>query len=229
MEKSNNKRDIVVDKSGELKDESGKLLVPPFDWIFLAAGDAGITRKVTSKGEYWRVQFKKGRRLMSKGIWAPKATIENATREMLATRETEQYKKKRVSSLKSVEKKRKIYELEFEEEILRFLNFHPRYSEFVSPFAKAVAELSNQVGSGTVARTQMISIEERAAKAVVAWMRHQTTAYDNMKIPHIKGERRIVRKNLAKQSIKLLENYRNGKEVNLNSPLHKALLSLKGK
>lgn len=229
MEKSNNKRDIILDKSGELKDESGKLLIPPSGWIFLAAGDAGITRKVTSKGEYWRVQFKKGRRLMSKGIWAPEATIEIATHEMNETRNTEAYKKKRISSLKSVEKKRKIYESDFEEEIVRFLNFHTKYKELSLLFAKAVAELSNQVGSGTVARTQMISIEERAAKAVVAWMRHQTTAYDNMKIPHIKGERRLVRKTLAKQSIKLLENYRNGEEVNLNSPLHKALLSLKGK
>lgn len=223
------KLEIIVDKDGVLKDTNGNILTPPENWSFLAAGDAGITRKVTSKGEYWRVQFKKGRRLMSKGIWAPRATIEIAVHEMNETRNTEAYQKKRISSLKSVEKKRKIYESEFEQEIVRFLNFHTKYEELSILFAKAVAEFSNQVGSGTVARTQMIPIEKRAAKAVVAWMRHQTTAYDNMKIPHIKGERRLVRKNLAKQSIKLLENYRNGKEVDLNSSLHKALLTLKEK
>jgi hypothetical protein len=39
------------------------------------------------------------------------------------------------------------------------------------------------VGSGTVARTERIPIERRAEAAVIAWMRHQTTAYDNLALP----------------------------------------------
>lgn len=50
------------------------------------------------------------------------------------------------------------------------------------------------VGSGTVARTQLIPLEQRAEAAVIAWMRHQTTAYDRMSIARIKGERREVRR-----------------------------------
>lgn len=46
------------------------------------------------------------------------------------------------------------------------------------------------VGSGTVARTSRIPIERRAEAAVIAWLRHQTTAYDDMKIPRVKGRRR---------------------------------------
>ena len=36
--------------------------------------------------------------------------------------------------------------------------------------------------------------------AVIVWMRHRTTAYDNMAIPRVKGKRREVRRLLAQQS-----------------------------
>ena len=41
-------------------------------------------------------------------------------------------------------------------------------------------------------------------------MRHQTTAYDGMVIPRIKGERRRVRRMLAERSKLLLSRYRRG-------------------
>ena len=41
-------------------------------------------------------------------------------------------------------------------------------------------------------------------------MRHQTTAYDEMKIARIKGRRFEVRRELAKQSRSLLEDFRKG-------------------
>jgi len=79
------------------------------------------------------------------------------------------------------------------------------------------------VGSGTVARTAMIPIEERAAKAVIAWMRHKTTAYDSMVIPRLKGKRREIRRMLAERSAEILDSYRKGKAVPENCPLKKAL------
>ena len=69
----------------------------------------------------------------------------------------------------------------------------------------------------------MIPIEERAALAVIAWMRHQTTAYDNLKIARIKGERRAVRRSLAQQSAAILANYRDGRVATENCPLQKAM------
>ena len=90
--------------------------------------------------------------------------------------------------------------------------------------ASAVAEHATPAGSGTVARTQMISLPERAEAAVIAWMRHQTTAYDEMKIARIKGERRSVRQELAEQSRKILARYRRGDKFDLEScPLYNAL------
>ena len=80
------------------------------------------------------------------------------------------------------------------------------------------------VGSGTVARTQRIPIERRAESAVIAWLRHQTTAYDNMKIARIKGKRREVRRMLAEQSRQLLKVYRTGGAVDPQQyPLLQAL------
>ena len=54
---------------------------------------------------------------------------------------------------------------------------------------------------------------KRAEAAVIAWMRHQTTAYDQMAIPRLKGKRREVRRLLARQSQLLLDAYRRGKLV----------------
>jgi hypothetical protein len=92
--------------------------------------------------------------------------------------------------------------------------------------ARVVTVHAIPVGSGTVARTQLIPIEERAAHAVIAWMRHQTTTYDNLKIARVKGERRAVRRSLAQQSVELLASYREGRASIENCPLQIAMNKL---
>jgi tryptophan-rich sensory protein len=52
----------------------------------------------------------------------------------------------------------------------------------VAFLADAVTQHATPVGSGTVARTECIPTHERAEAAVIAWMRHHTTAYDEMAI-----------------------------------------------
>ena len=96
----------------------------------------------------------------------------------------------------------------------------------ISPtgLARAVADHATPVGSGTVARTKRIPVEQRAEAAVIAWMRHQTTAYDSMKIPRVKGKRREVRRMLAQRSQELLDRYRKGESVGDECPLMKALV-----
>ncbi|MFA9389728.1 MAG: DUF2293 domain-containing protein [Prolixibacteraceae bacterium] len=216
-------RIVSPGEKGKLVGEYGEVLTPPSGWIFLPAGDAGVTRKVTSNGEYWRVQYKKGRRTISKGIWAPEAIVQQAQLKVTAVRLTDDYKKKRVADLKRREKKQELYDAEFCAAVETFLNFNERYKDMEQKLAKAVTVHAIPVGSGTVARTQMIPIEERAAHAVIAWMRHQTTAYDHLKIARIKGERRAVRRSLAQQSVDLLAVYRRGKAIPEDCPLQKAL------
>ena len=99
------------------------------------------------------------------------------------------------------------------------------HAKLAEQMADAVTRHATPVGSGTVARTQRIPIERRAESAVIAWLRHQTTAYDNMKIARVKGKRREVRRMLAEQSRRLLEKYRAGRAVGETCPLLQALLN----
>ena len=59
---------------------------------------------------------------------------------------------------------------------------------------------------------------------MIAWMRHQTTAYDSMRIPRVKGGRREVRRLLATRSRELLAGYRRGEAAADGCPLRQAMM-----
>lgn len=224
MMKSMQENRVVKPGAGNtLVSESGEQLTPPTGWAFLPAGDAGLTRKVTAAGKFWRVQAQMGRRIISKGIWAPGTIVAEAQQELETLRATDAYTKKLAGARRRREDKQTEYEQEFYQEIRAFLAFAPRYEGMERTMAKAVTVHAIPVGSGTVARTTMIPIEARAAKAVIAWMRHQTTVYDSMRIARIKGERREVRRMLAQRSVELLQNYRQGRECVRDCLLQQAL------
>jgi hypothetical protein len=208
---------------GNLIDALGKAVKPPKGWEFLPAGDAGLTRKVTTKTGIWRVQARMGRRVISKGIWAPSVIIAEARREVEAQRATEGYQKKKASDRQRRERKQAEYEGEFLQAVRAYLAFAPNHAALERAMAEAVTAHAVPVGSGTVARTAMLPIEERAAKAVIAWMRHRTTAYDSMTVARIKGERRQVRRMLAQRSVELLRAYRAGGTIGPDCPLQRAL------
>jgi len=202
----------------------GEHLVAPRDWELLPPGDAGVTRRVKSRGPTWTVKQKKGRRTFSLGVWAPAERIAAVKAEFETERGTEAYAKRKASDAKRREKKQTAYVDDFHQAVVDFLNFNPCYGDMAIQLATVVTQHATPVGSGTVARTQRIPINRRAESAVIAWMRHQTTAYDHMKIARIKGRRREVRRELAQQSKKLLAKYRSGQAVELeNCPLAKAL------
>lgn len=207
--------------AGTVLSESGERLTPPEDWAFLQAGDAAITRSVKSKGDTWVVQIRKGRRIISKGIWAKETHILESKKEVLAKRSTPEYERKRKNALVRKEIKHKAYVQEFRTAVVHFLDFHPRYQKEAQLLGEKIADHATPVGSGTVARTHRIPINERAEAAVIAWMRHQTTGYDSMRIARIKGRRREVRKKLAAKSIELLQCYRQGQRPEENCPLKK--------
>ncbi len=208
-----------------VKLEDGTKVHPPDGWALLKPGDATLTRRVKAAGPSWTVQQKKGRKTFSHGVWAPEETI-IAERERLETeRETPEYKAKREKDLQRREKKHQEYVAEFHQSVLEFLAFDPQFEELAEKLAAAVTAHATPVGSGTVARTQRISVEERAERAVIAWMRHKTTAYDDMHIPRIKGKRRQVRRQLAARSRELLDGYRAGVVETDSCPLSNALPS----
>ena len=124
------------------------------------------------------------------------------------------------------EKEQEEYQEDFEKAVLDFLDFHERYRDLAIRLAKVVTEFTTPVGSGTVARTQRIPIEERARAAVIAWMRHNTTNYDHRYIPRVAGKRREVRRDIAQESLALLKDYRWGVDIPASCPLQKALKRL---
>lgn len=202
----------------------GEILSPPADWSLLLPGDPGLTRRVKAAGPSWTVQEKRGRKTFSQGVWAPKLNISTAMKQLEAERSTEGYAKRQVASAKRREKTQTEYVTTFRDAVRQFLAFAPIHQQLAEQLAEAVATHATPVGSGTVARTKQIPVERRAEAAVIAWMRHQTTLYDEMQIARVKGERREVRRLLAQQSRELLKQYRAGINVPpAKCPLRKAL------
>lgn len=186
----------------------GSERVPPAGWVCLPPGDAGLTRRVKQAGPSWSVIEKRGRKAFSKGLWAPSEHIEAAKLALVKERSTPQYAKKQASTAARRKQHQAAYVVSFEVEVLRFLRFVPRFESLAREIARRVTEHATPVGSGTVARTERIPVERRAESAVIAWMRHQTTAYDRMAIQRLKGERREVRRELATLSRAVLDLHR---------------------
>ena len=205
-----------------VRDPQGKVMPVPVGWVLVAPGDAGLTRRVKAAGPSWTVAERVGRRTFSKGVWAPGATVAAVKDDLRAERATPEYAKKQASAAKRRDREQAEYVDAFAHAVLAFLRFPPRHAALADQLARAVTTHATPVGSGTVARTERIPVERRAEAAVIAWMRHHTTAYDNMQIARVKGERRAVRRELAERSRHLLDGYRAGRDVP-NCPLRRAL------
>lgn len=186
----------------------GRLLSPPAGWACLPPGDAGLTRRVKAAGPSWSVVEKRGRKAFSQGLWAPSANIDAARAALLVERASPAYAKKRAADTQRREREQTAYVETFEQQVLAFLRFAPSYQPLARDLAAKVTAHATPVGSGTVARTERISVERRAEAAVIAWMRHQTTAYDQLSIARVKGARRQVRRDLAEVSRAILDLHR---------------------
>ncbi|MBO7146455.1 MAG: DUF2293 domain-containing protein [Lentisphaeria bacterium] len=202
----------------------GKSVTIPSGWIFVPSGDPGLTRRLKASGDYWVLVHKRKNRIEALGLFTLSAQFDRVKRILEMERSTPAYRNKLDAGRKRREEEQNQYVVTFRKAVMDFLAFAPRYQELAERFAAAVTDHAVPVGSGTVARTQRIPIEQRAEAAVIAWMRHQTTAYDTMSIARIRGERREVRRRLAERSRQLLARYRSGEEVDPQlCPLCKAL------
>ncbi len=73
----------------------GRILTAPEAWIILPPGDAALTRRVKAAGDHWVVVEKNGRKVFSRGVWAPAATIERIRADLYAERSTKGFAKKK--------------------------------------------------------------------------------------------------------------------------------------
>lgn len=186
----------------------GRTSSPPKGWALLPPGDPGMTRRVKAAGPSWTVIELRGRKKFSKGVWAPAAHIEAAKAELDVERADPAWARRREQDAARRAKKQDAYVHDFADAVFRFLRFSRTHHARAIEMAAAVTAHATPVGSGTVARTERIPVERRAEAAVIAWMRHQTTAYDEMKVARVKGARREVRRELAEISRAVLELHR---------------------
>ncbi|MFH1496599.1 MAG: DUF2293 domain-containing protein [Verrucomicrobiota bacterium] len=188
----------------------GQVLAVPDDWGLLPPGDAALSRRLKEDGPSWTVVELKGRKRFSRGIWAPAARIAALRAERAAEQRDPGYQRKLQAGRQRRAAQQADYAVEFHGAVLAYLDFHPAHRGDAELMARLITDHAVPVGSGTVARTERIPLEARAEAATIAWMRHQTTAYDHMVIPMVKGRRREVRRMLARRSVDLLARYRRG-------------------
>lgn len=204
----------------------GRKEIPP-GWILVPPGDPALTRRIKAGGDCWVVQEKRGRRTFSRGIWVDGTRVEKIRADLEAERSDPAYEKKQKAAAARREKAQASYVDEFADAVRAFLDFPLQYHDIAEQLTKLVTAHATPVGSGTVARTQRIPVARRAESAVIAWLRHQTTAYDHMHIARVKGRRRETRRMLAERSRELLDEYRAGRADDLaNCPLRDALQKL---
>jgi len=180
----------------------------PEGWECLPPGDATLTRRVKKTGPAWSVTERKRGKTFSHGVWAPPELIAAIRAELEREREDPAYQRRLKAGRDRRAKQQEVYAEDFEAAVFAFLNFAEPHQAMAHKLAKAIAEHAVPVGSGTVARTKRIPLEQRAEAATIAWMRHHTTAYDSLRIARVKGKRREVRRELAQRSRSLLRHYR---------------------
>jgi len=202
-----------------------RILAVPDDWVLLPPGDAALSRRIKQDGPTWTVIEQKGRKRFSHGIWAPAARITALQAERAVERVDPAYQRKLDAGRTRRAAEQVAYVAEFQTAVLTYLDFHPTQQAAATMLARLITDHAVPVGSGTVARTERIPLEERAEAATIAWMRHQTTGYDSMTIPLVKGRRREVRRLLAQRSVQLLARYRQGQPIDpATCPLARALV-----
>jgi hypothetical protein len=170
--------DVYDTREGPWTPDHGDVEVPD-GWEFLASGDAFITRTVKAAGRYWlcwqpRSRHRAHRRLL--GLWAPEEAITAARQRAEETAER-RAKTRQVSAASRVRANDR-YEQELRDAVLAFLDFAPEHEELASQIASETAARAAVVGSGRVGRTRLLTLEEKAALAARAHIRHRHTDYE---------------------------------------------------
>src|SRR6202790_466322 len=107
----------------------GRVLTAPEGWVLFPPGDAALTRRVKAAGDHWIVQEKKGRKVFSRGVWAPAATVERIRADLHAERSTEGFAKKKEAEARRREKAQAEYVDDFFGAVVLFLAFHPNHAD----------------------------------------------------------------------------------------------------
>src|SRR5262245_18721706 len=116
----------------------GTVLTALEGWALLPPGDAALTRRVKAACDHWVVAEKKDRKVFSRGVWAPAATIERIRAELDAERATESFAKKKEADARRREKAQAKYVEDFHGAVVAFLGFHANYADLAERLDRAV-------------------------------------------------------------------------------------------
>ena len=169
--------DVYDTNAGWWSPDIGDLVVPA-GWEFLASGDAFVTRRVKAAGVYWSAWNPKNRRGGHRrrlGLLAPTAEIDAARNAAIET--ADQRAAARVAGARHRERVEVDYQVELRDTVVRWLDFAPEHHDLAARIADGAAAQATVVGSGRVGRTKTLSVDERAALAARAYIRHHHTDY----------------------------------------------------
>ena len=170
--------EVYDTKTGLWHPELGELTQPD-GWAFLPAGDAFVTRRVKAAGVYW-ILFRpksRGAHRRQLGLLAPAEAIASSRAAADATAERRAVG--REAGARQRAEREVAYRGEFEDAVVQWLSFAPAHSALASEIARGAADRAVAVGSGRVGRTTTLGLEERAALAGRAYIRHRYTAYED--------------------------------------------------
>lgn len=171
--------DVYEATQGVWNPDHGELELPD-GWEFLPSGDAFVTRRVKAAGTYWVAWRPRGKNRPHRrrlGLYAPSDTISEARAE--AGRTEERRARQRASNDRVRAKTEAAYQADFTAAVLAWLAFAPQHEELAIGIAEAAARRAVEVGSGRVGRTRGLPLEERAALAARATIRHRFTDYED--------------------------------------------------
>jgi len=170
--------DVYESRDAHWNPEHGDLEIPS-GWELLPTGDAFVTRTVKAAGSYWMAWLPRtGRRAHRRlvGLWAPESVIA-AARERAAETEAVRAVRREASSRQRARSEER-YRGELSSAVLAYLSFAPPHMALAETIADEATGQSAEVGSGRVGRTRLLTVEERAALAARAYIRHRLTDYE---------------------------------------------------
>ena len=174
-------------------------------------------------GDHWVVQEKEGRKVFSRGVWAPAATIERIRAELEAERSTEGFAKKKEADARRREKAQAEYVEDFLGAVVAFLAFHPKPRRSRRP-AGPCRHRSRHAGRQRHGRPD----EAHPGRAAGRGRRHRLDAPPDDRLrrhgdPTGQGQAAGGPADAGPAIQELLERYRRGEPVGEECPLKRAL------
>ena len=168
--------DVYDSREGGVWHPEHGVLQEPEGWEFLPTGDPFVTHRVKAAGAYWSLWSPRGRQSHRRllGILAPAATTARAE----AAKTAGERSSRRAQGAAYRARKEDVYRQGLAEAIVAFLAFAPEHADLARSIATEAAQRAGEVGSGRVGRTRKLSVDERAALAARALIRHKYTGYE---------------------------------------------------